>query len=197
MRRNFLCIGFVFAAVIVSGAWRDALRTSADEITEPATVPATRVATVDLSRIFQNHAEFKRETDVLRRDVEAAERSLKTHQAELQAAADAMAALPKGSSESKRLEEQIDKDMADLKVTVEKQKKDFFEREAALYLKVYREVMADVARYSKAHGINLVMRCHADPYDTNDLQELQKELNKAVLYQDGIDITDEILALVN
>jgi hypothetical protein len=121
MRRNILCIGFVFAAASVLGAWRDVLRTSADEITQPAPMPATRVALLDVARVYQNHTEFKRQSEVLRRDVELAERNLVTRKAELQAAADAMAALPKGSSEAKRLEEQIAKDTADVTVVVNKQ----------------------------------------------------------------------------
>jgi hypothetical protein len=66
-----------------------------------------------------------------------------------------------------------------------------------MYLETYQGVMADVGKYCKAHGINLVMRFNGDPYDASDPEGLKKELNKAVLYQDGIDITDDILAIVN
>lgn len=126
-----------------------------------------------------------------------AERQLKARKDELQAAADSLKALPKESGQAKKLEEQIAHDTSEITANVEKQKRHFYEVEAAIYLGCYREIMAEVERYAKARGINLVMRFSHDSYNPSDPQGLQKELNKAVLYQEGIDITDEILQSVN
>ena len=198
MRRNILCIALLLTIAIASDPWNRLLRTSADESAEPAAVPPTRVALLDLARIFQNHVRFKQQGEVLRRDVEQAELQLKTRKAELQAAADSLAALPQESSQAKKLQEQIARDSAEIQVHVNQQKKDFFEREAAIYYDCYKEVMAEVERYTKPRGINLVMRFSGEPqYNPEDPQSLQKELNKAMLYHDGIDITDEILQAVN
>lgn len=197
MRRNILWLVFLLTITIVSDPWNRLLRTSADESAAPPAAPATRVALLDLARIFNNHEGFKRQSTVLRGEVEQAERQLKTRKAELQAAADALKALPSDSSQAKNLQEQITRDSAELTAHVEKQKKQFFEKEAAIYYECYREIMAEVERYSKQRGINLVMRFNGDAFNPADAQAIQKELNKAVLYHDGVDITDEILQAVN
>jgi Skp family chaperone for outer membrane proteins len=197
MRRNILWIVLLLTLAVASDPWNRLLRTSAEEGAASPAAPPTRVAMIDLARIFNNHDKFKQQSDALRRDVEQAERQLKTRRAELQAAADSLGALPKESSQAKKLEEQITHDAAELTAHVAEQKKQFYEREKTIYYELYREVMAEVERYCKERGINLVMRFNGDPYNPADPQSVQKELNKAVVYQDGIDITDEILRLVN
>lgn len=197
MRRNILWIVLLLIVVVASDPWDRLLRTSADEGAAPPAVPATRVALLDLARIYNNHDRFKQQTEALRREVEIAERQLKARKAELLAAADSLKALPKESNQAKKLEEQIAHDTAEVTAQVAEQKKHFFEVEAAIYYECYQQIMAEVERYSKERGINLVMRFNADPCDPADPQAIQKELNKAVLYHDGIDITDEILQLVN
>lgn len=197
MRRNILWIVPLLMIAIASDPWNRLLRTSADEGAGPPAAPPTRVALLDLARIFQNYDKFQRQSESLRREVEQAERQLKTRKDELQAASDSLKALPKESSQAKKLEEQIAQDTAGLTAQVQAQKKRFFEMEAGIYYECYREIMAEVARYAKARGINLVLRFNADPPDPADPQSVQKELNKSVLYQDGIDITDEILHAVN
>lgn len=197
MRRNIVWIVLALAIVVGSDLWSRLLRTSADEVAAQPAVPPTRVALVDLAHIFENHDKFKQKNEALRLEVEQAERQLKMRKDELQAAADSLKALPKESDQAKKLEEQIALDTAQMTVDVGKQKKQFYETEATIYYDCYREVMAEVERYAKARGINLVMRFSRDPYNPADPQGLQKELNKAVLYQEGIDITDEILQSVN
>lgn len=197
MRRNALWILLLLTIAVASDPWNRLVRTSADESAAPPGTPPTRVALLDLARIFNNHDRFKRQSDALRQEVEEAERQLKARKSELESAAESLKTLPKESSQARKLEEQIAHDTVELKEHVEVQKKRFFETEANLYHECYQEVMEEVERYAKERGINLVMRFNGDTHDFADPQSVQKELNKSVLYQDGIDITDEILQAVN
>lgn len=196
MRRNIklIVVGLAFVGIleILKGAW-----SIAAEATVHPIAAGGKVALLDLAKIFNNHREFKRLSDDLRRDVEEAERELVTRKAELQAEADALAKLTKGTPEAKQLESKIARVSAELQVTVQEQKKEFFEEEAGIYYRVYQQVMKEVEKYADGHGIGVVMRFNGDPLDPNDPQGVQKELNKAVLYHKGVDITDDILALVN
>jgi Skp family chaperone for outer membrane proteins len=159
---------------------------------------APQIALVDLAYIFQNHVRFKALSEDLRRDVEAAEGELKNNKASLTKMAEQLEGYNRNSPEYRQLEEDIAKRSADIQVQVNKQKRDFFEQEAKMYYTVYKEVMEQVQYYSDKHGILLVMRFNGDPYDENDPQALQKELNKAVLYHNKmIDITPIILDAVN
>jgi Skp family chaperone for outer membrane proteins len=159
---------------------------------------APQIALVDLAYIFQNHIRFKALSEDLRRDVEAAEAELKQNKQTLQKMADSLEQFNRNSPEYRQIEEDIAKRTADIQVQVQKQKRDFFEQEAKMYYNVYQEVMEQVKYYADKHGIMLVMRFNGDPYDENDPQALQKELNKAVLYHNKtIDITPIILDAVN
>ncbi|MGH7136000.1 MAG: hypothetical protein ACREHD_09685, partial [Pirellulales bacterium] len=115
----------------------------------------------------------------------------------LQAANDALEKRPGGSVEAIERKRKIEAESADLELQVQLNKKDFFEREAAIYLEVYQEIMKDVATYADARGITLVMRFNGDNIDLNDPSGVAKELNKLIIYHKGIDITDEILQIVN
>ncbi len=160
--------------------------------------PASQVAIIDLAYIFANHVRFKAYSDELRRDVEAAEAELKNNKAALQKMADQLDSYNRGTPEYRQLEEDITKRQADITVQVNRQKRDFFEQEAKMYYTVYKEVMEQVTYYADKHGYLLVMRFNGDPYDENDPQGIQKELNKSVLYYNkAIDITPIILDAVN
>lgn len=197
MRRHFtlIVVGLAFVGVfdLLKGAWP----TAADEPAGQPAPQAGRVALLDVAKVFSHHRVFQRLSDGLRREVEAAERELRARKAELQAQNDALAKLVTGSPEAKQLQSKIARESAELKVKVEEQKKEFFTEEAGIYLKIYQEVMKLVDTYSEKNGINLVMRFNGEPLDKNDPQAVQKELNKAVLYHKGIDITEAILAIVN
>jgi Skp family chaperone for outer membrane proteins len=159
---------------------------------------APQLALVDLAYIYANHVKFKAHSEDLRRDVEAAEAELKANKASLQKMADHLEEYSRNSQEFRQLEEEIAKRTAEIQVQVQKQKRDFFEQEAKMYYTVYQEIMEQVRYYADKHGVLLVMRFNGDPYDENDPQALQKELNKVVLYHNKmIDITPIILDAVN
>lgn len=196
MRRSIklIVVGLAFVGVfeILKATWS----TAAEAKVQPA-APGGRVALLDLAKIFNNHVGFKQLSDGLRLDVEDAERELTRRKAEMQAEADALVKLGKGTAEAKQLESKIARESAELQVKVQEQKKEFFEEEAGIYNQVYQQVMKEVEKYADTHGISLVMRFNGDPSNPNDPQGIQKELNKAVLFHKGIDITDDILAIVN
>ena len=67
-------------------------------------------------------------------------------------------------------------------------------QESTIYLAFYRTVDDEVAKYAKAKGLKLVLRQQDSSLDENQpLAELLKSLNRSIIYQDGLDITDEIL----
>lgn len=162
----------------------------------PAVPP--QMAIIDLAYIFENHTRFKQQSDELRRDVEAAEAELKSNKAQLQKMAENLEQFNRTSPEYRSLEEDITRRTAELQVQVGTQKRNFYEQEAKIYYSTYKEVMDQVRYYAEKHNILLVMRFQGDPYNENDPQGLQKELNKAILYHNSmIDITPIILEAVN
>ena len=194
--KKFLPLAALAAVVAVFEA--AAPHAAAQQRTAPGGQAGPQLALLDLAYIFANHVKFKQLSDGLRRDVEAAEAELKNNKAALQKMVDQLESYNRGTPEYRQLEEDITKRQAEIQVQVNVQKRDFFEQEAKMYYTVYQEIMEQVRYYSDKHGILLVMRFNGDPFDENDPQGIQKELNKAVLYHNKmIDITPYILDAVN
>lgn len=196
MRRNVFIIALFIAVLAFFDVGRFVWSAGGGPVEVPR-APAAKVALLDLARVFANHDDFKKLSDVLRADVAKAEEQLKQRKADAEALQEKLAKLEKGSAEYVAQEDEITRVQAEIQLHVNVQKHDFFEQEARMYLQVYQQIMLELGKLSRARGINLVMRFNGDPLDPDDPQGVQKELNKAILYHDGIDITDDVLRAVN
>ena len=152
------------------------------------------VAIIDMTYIFEKHPGFQARRDQLRGLVEQAENDVKGRQEELKKLVDRLNEYNPGTPEYKQLEEEITKRDADLKVKVQLSKKEFLLQEAKMYYTVYQEIADETRMYAERAGIQLVLRFNGDQIDTNNPQEVLKELNKAVVYSNpSIDITPIVL----
>jgi len=162
--------------------------------------PAARpsVAIIDLTYIFENHQRFGAMKEDMKRDVKAAEETLKNRSKEVQGLGERLRTFQKGSRDYKELEEELASRSADLSVQAKLQQKQFLEREAKMYYNVYREIIDAVHYYAQRNNIQIVLRFNGAPVDTNDPQEVLKELNKAIVWHTPtVDITPYILAQLN
>jgi Skp family chaperone for outer membrane proteins len=102
-----------------------------------------------------------------------------------------------GSAEYKKLDEEVARMMAEFNLKMTRLRKDFLEREAKVYYQTYLEVVEAVGYYAKRHNIGLVIRFNGEPVDPNKREDVLREINKPVPWQDSIDITPDVLALLN
>ena len=80
----------------------------------------------------------------------------------------------------------------------EREQKALQTKEAEIYLAVYREIEDEVKKHCQAKGIKLVLRRSQVQTEGNPSpQEVLKAVNQNVVYQDGLDITDDILKALN
>jgi hypothetical protein len=54
-----------------------------------------------------------------------------------------------------------------------------------------------IGYYAKRHNIGLVIRFNGEPVDPNRREDVLREINKPVPWQDNIDITPDVLAILN
>ena len=87
--------------------------------------------------------------------------------------------------------------MADFNLKMTRLRKSFMEREAEVYYRTYLEVTDAVKYYATRHNIGLVIRFNGEPVDANRREDVLREINKPVVYQNEIDITGDVLALLN
>ena len=155
------------------------------------------VAVVDISYIFKNHQRFKSTMESMKKEMEGIETDLKADREKIATLEQERNTFGAGTAEYKQRDEEVARQMANFNLKMGKLRKDFLEREAKVYYQTYLEVVDAVKYYAKRQSIGLVLRFNGEPVDPNRRDDVLREINKPVVVQDQIDITPDILALIN
>ena len=155
------------------------------------------VAVVDISYIFKKHARFKSTMESMKKEMETIETELKADREKIGQQEQQRNQYNVGSAEYKKMDEEIARQMAEFNLKMGKLRKEFLEREAKVYYQTYLEVVDAVKYYAKRQNIGLVLRFNGEPVDPNRRDDVLREINKPVVVQDQIDITPDVLALLN
>jgi Skp family chaperone for outer membrane proteins len=155
------------------------------------------IAVVDISYIFKKHERFKATMDQMKAEMEKIEADLKADREKIAAQEQQRNQFNQSSAEFKKMDEDIARQMAEFNLKMGKLRKEFLEREAKVYYQTYLEVVDAVKYYAKRQGIGLVLRFNGEPVDPNRRDDVLREINKPVVVQDQIDITPDVLALIN
>jgi Skp family chaperone for outer membrane proteins len=155
------------------------------------------VAVVDISFIFKNHARFKAAMENMKKEMENIEAQLKGKRDEIAKIEEKRNTYTTGSNEYKQVDDQLTRAMADFNVEMTRIRKDFLDREAKEYYKTYLEIVDAVGLYATQRNIGLVIRYNGDPVDPNRREDVLREINKPVVFQNRIDITGEVLRALN
>lgn len=157
----------------------------AQEKTEPS------IATVDVSYIFKNYKPVAEKLIPLRADVQELEKTIQLRQLEIDTI---QRKLQTGGGEDRdKLQLQFAKLSTELRLFVEKERQTLTRRELAIQTMVYKEVQAEVAKIAKERGLKLVIVRPRGSLESQDLSEVNRTLNQLVIYEDGLDISDEVL----
>jgi Skp family chaperone for outer membrane proteins len=155
------------------------------------------IAVVDISAIFKRHARFKTAMDSMKKEMETIEAQLKADREMIAQAEQHRNTFAVGSPDYKQADEDVARKMAEFNLKMGKLRKDFLEREAKVYYQTYLEVVEAVNYYATRQGIGLVLRFNGEPIDPNRRDDVLREINKPVVMQDKIDITGDVLVLLN
>jgi Skp family chaperone for outer membrane proteins len=155
------------------------------------------IAVVDISYIFKKHERFKSTMEQMKKEMETIENELKADREKIAAQEQQRNTFNVGSAEYKKMDEDIARQMAEFNLKMGKLRKEFLEREAKVYYQTYLEVVDAVKYYAKRQSIGLVLRFNGEPVDPNRRDDVLREINKPVVVQDQIDITPDVLALIN
>jgi len=164
-------------------------------------VASPRIAMLDVSYIFKEHAGFKARSAALEAEAEQAKQRMKQ---ESESINNLVADLHEGqrtkpgSQEVKDLEEMIAKRRADLQVQLQLQNKEFMLKEANIYHAVYQEIEREVDYFAKQNGIDAVLRFNGDPVEKGQPNQILRYVNKQVVwFAPDLDITKIILDRLN
>jgi len=155
------------------------------------------IAVVDISYIFKKHERFKATMEQMKKEMEGIEGELKGDREKIAALEQQRNQFNVGTAEYKKMEDDIAQQMAQFNLKMVKLRKEFLEREAKVYYQTYLEVVDAVKYYAKRQNIGLVLRFNGEAVDPNRRDDVLREINKPVVVQDQIDITPDVLALIN
>lgn len=169
---------------------------------QPTTGPSANAArygygVVDVTYIFKNYAKFNSQMEGMKKAMEGADTQLKADR-------DAVASKEKmreqynpSSPEFKQIDEEIARLKAEFQLKAGKIRRDFMEREAQVYYNTFLEVSNAVQYYAQQHSIGMVLRFNGDSVDPNNREDILRAINKPVVFQNNVDITPDVLALLN
>ena len=156
------------------------------------------VALLDVGFIFKNHQGFKGEMEAMKGRVATFEQELKGKQNAIQQQSKQLGTLKAGTQPYKDLEKRTTQQLADLKVEMQLKRKEIMEKEAEIYMATYQQVMKAVSAFATSNNVHLVLRYDREstPKDMAGPQETLKIINRPVIFQNRLDITDSILSQV-
>jgi Skp family chaperone for outer membrane proteins len=163
----------------------------------PPAVAGTSVAVIDIAYIFKNHVRFNKQMNDMKGDIEAFDTSIRTDQTNFAKKREALQTFNPSSPEYKKAEEELARMKSDLDIKVAVKRREFLEQEAKVYYGIYREVEDSVAMFAQRNRIGLVLRYTGDEMKPDDRASVLQGVNKPVVYQDRLDITQHILNQLN
>jgi Skp family chaperone for outer membrane proteins len=164
----------------------------------PSAAPSgTNVAVIDIAHIFKNHVRFNAQMNDMKRDIDAFDASMRDESVKLQKKAESMQTFNPSSNEFKKTDEELAHLKSDFQIRVQAKKREFLEQEARVYYGIYREVEDAVASFAQRNRIGLVLRYTGDEMKPDDRSSVLQGVNKPVVYQDRLDITQHVLNQLN
>ena len=164
----------------------------------PSAAPSgTSVAVIDIAHIFKNHVRFNAQMNDMKRDIDAFDAQMRDESVKLQKKQEAMMQFNPASNEFKKADEELAHLKSDFQIRVQAKKREFLEQEARVYYGIYREVEDNVASFAQRNRIGLVLRYTGDEMKPDDRASVLQGVNKPVVYQDRLDITQHVLNQLN
>ena len=152
------------------------------------------IAMVNVDRILKAHKPLVAQVDPLKAEAKELDAAVQVRQAEIETAMGQFQRAQPGSPEQQRLQVQIRKLQTDMQQFVVSERQQLQQKEVKVYLAFFRQLDAEIAKYAKANGLKLVLRQYETSLDEGQsLPEVMKALNRTILYEEGLDVTDEIL----
>ena len=157
----------------------------------------TAVAVIDVPYIFKNHVRFKQQIEDIKKDIDAYKEVVTQQQTQLRTESEKLNQWKAGTKEYKDVEENIARMRVNFQLESAKRQKEFMEQEAKIYFNVYKEIEAAVADFAGRNRIGLVLRYSAEDMDPTKRESIMQGINKMVIYQNRLNITDIILDTLN
>jgi Skp family chaperone for outer membrane proteins len=155
------------------------------------------VAVVDMVKVFENHKGFQKRSEDLRQTTDKAKEKLKIIAEAGQRLKQELERQKPGSAEFARIQKELNEKASEFQ-RVQKEQTEQLQKEQTDAINVtYRDIVDEIQRIAEKRSLRLVLRSQGEIPDATNPQKLAESVNRQVLYQNGLDITDEVIQAFN
>lgn len=159
------------------------------------TADTLKIATVNVGRALRDAPQFNAGLEPLRAAIKQVEEKLQLRQIEIDSVAAELKKLKQGDAEHDRLQLQLARLQLEAKQTAVRERESLLMREGRVYLSVYRQIDEIIKKLAKERGLKLVLRTGDVSFaEDQSREDILKLVNRAILFDEGVDITDDVLA---
>jgi len=155
------------------------------------------VVVIDIGEVFKGHVGFNQQVEAIKKEMKDLEAWVQTEQKKVVDARAKLAEYNTTSPEYKKFEESVAHMQSDLQVAATLKQKAILEQEAKVYYSTYEEIYKQVEEFSDRYGISLVLRHSNVAIDPAKRDSVFRGLERNIIYQRNLDITQEVLSRVN
>lgn len=155
------------------------------------------IAVLNMDKVFAGYKKHSERLQPLRDSAMQLDETVKVRQVELETTASQLRKVQPGSPEQQRLQVLAVKLQTELRQFVEQERQKLQKREVGVLVASQADINEQVKKICQTRGLKLVLRQNELPTEDQPLQEVLKNLGRDVIYQDGLDITEEVLKALN
>ncbi len=164
---------------------------------EAANAPSFGIAVVDVSYIFKEHKSFLATMESMKKEMQGIEQQLKGKRDNIGKMQEKLGQYNVGTPEYKKADDDLASAKAGFNLEMDRLRKDLMQRESTVYFQTYQQISYEIGKYAKERKIGLVLRFNGNKPDPHKQNDVLKDINKPVVFENSIDITRDILAIVN
>ena len=185
MRTVVLCCGVI-------ANWATSGLAQIKPVPAPAHIPLP-IATVDILQIYKSYKPVVEKLQTIRASVQELERTLQIRQVEFEGVQRKLQSPTSAQEEKEKLQLQLVKLQTELKIFVDRERLGLQKREIAIQVETYKLIQAETHRIAKERGLRLVLIRPQRSLDSENLAEVVQTLNQAILFEEDLDITNDVL----
>lgn len=151
------------------------------------------VAVLDVAKVFKENRDFESKMQSIKSTADQLKASIQQKQEAIKQEAGGLQQFEVGSPERNQMEADLVQKQAKLRTEAHQAEVDLLSKEARVYYDTYQQMQSILSSLSTEYGISLVLRFDSEEVDASNRGEVIKGVNRAVVYQQGLDLTKMVI----
>ncbi len=151
------------------------------------------VAVLDVAKVFKENRAFDSKMQSIKSTADQLKAQIQQKQEAIKQEALGLNEFEVGSPERNQMEAALEQKQAGLRTQARQAEMDLLSKEANVYYETYQQMQTVLKSLSAQHGISLVLRFDSQEVDPTNRGEVIKGVNRAIVYQEKLDLTSMVI----